>query len=192
VAWRGASRAAGKARLRLHLCKQSRIASTTTPALVGSFPCPCIDHLEQQGMVKFSREYEASIIPEWKAAFVNYKSLKKLIKRIKITRRDSGLLLPSPEHVGGDGFSVLDPVRALASRIARTPALAHGAASPVRYSSCPVLSSRPLAPRPSSFVAGCFDSDMPGRRYALGRRRTTALNRIQGSSCDPRTSMYCN
>jgi hypothetical protein len=96
-------------------------------------------------MVKFSREFEASIIPEWKAAFVNYKSLKKLIKRIKITRRDSGHLLPSPEHAHGDGFSVLDPVRALTARFAGTPALAHGAASPVR--SLFILSSRPLAPQ---------------------------------------------
>ncbi|TVU27764.1 hypothetical protein EJB05_19265, partial [Eragrostis curvula] len=91
-------------------------------------------------MVKFSREYEASIIPEWKAAFVDYKGLKKLIKRIKIARRDAGHLLPppSPEQQlvgvssdgGGYGFSVLDPVRALAARFgARPPALGH-AASP--------------------------------------------------------------
>ena len=45
-------------------------------------------------MVKFSREYEASIIPEWKAVFVDYKCLKKLIKRIKIARRDAAPPLP--------------------------------------------------------------------------------------------------
>ncbi|KAK3155520.1 hypothetical protein QOZ80_2BG0204260 [Eleusine coracana subsp. coracana] len=93
-------------------------------------------------MVKFSREYEASIIPEWKAAFVDYKGLKKLIKRIKISRRDAAHLLssssPSQEQqlvgvVAGSrssyGFSVLDPVRALAARFSSgTP---HpGAASP--------------------------------------------------------------
>ncbi|KAL6591372.1 hypothetical protein ACP70R_049875 [Stipagrostis hirtigluma subsp. patula] len=81
-------------------------------------------------MVKFSREYEASIIPEWKAAFVDYKGLKKLIKRIKIARRDAASLCspppplsPAPASLvgkdgGGYGFSVLDPVRAIASRFA--------------------------------------------------------------------------
>uniref|UniRef100_A0A0E0CSV6 SPX domain-containing protein n=1 Tax=Oryza meridionalis TaxID=40149 RepID=A0A0E0CSV6_9ORYZ len=77
-------------------------------------------------MVKFSREYEASIIPEWKAAFVDYKRLKKLIKRIKVTRRDDSFaaadhLLPPPHAAkeaaaGGYGFSILDPVRAIAAR----------------------------------------------------------------------------
>ncbi|XP_062221606.1 phosphate transporter PHO1-2-like isoform X2 [Phragmites australis] len=91
-------------------------------------------------MVKFSREYEASIIPEWKAAFVDYKCLKKLIKRIKIGRRDAGHHLPPPTSLvckesgsSGYGFSVLDPVRALATRFAAKPALAQAhAASPER------------------------------------------------------------
>nr|CAB3448291.1 unnamed protein product [Digitaria exilis] len=74
-------------------------------------------------MVKFSREYEASIIPEWKAAFVDYKCLKKLIKRIKIARRDATsstttLLATSGNNTGAYGFSVLDPVRALTARLA--------------------------------------------------------------------------
>jgi SPX domain protein involved in polyphosphate accumulation len=38
--------------------------------------------------MKFSREYEASIISEWKGGFLDYKCLKKLIKKIKITPRD--------------------------------------------------------------------------------------------------------
>ncbi|XP_062220675.1 phosphate transporter PHO1-2-like isoform X2 [Phragmites australis] len=91
-------------------------------------------------MVKFSREYEASIIPEWKAAFVDYKCLKKLVKRIKISRRDAGHLTPPPPpglvvekdgagSISRYGFSVLDPVRALAARFAAKPARAH-AASP--------------------------------------------------------------
>jgi hypothetical protein len=85
---------------------------------------------KKKKMVKFSREYEASIIPEWKAAFVDYKRLKKLIKRIKVTRRDDSFaaanaaaaadhLLPPPpaeKEAGGYGFSILDPVRAIAAR----------------------------------------------------------------------------
>ncbi|TKY53749.1 Phosphate transporter PHO1 [Spatholobus suberectus] len=37
-------------------------------------------------MVKFSKELEAQLIPEWKEAFVNYRQLKKHIKRIKLSR----------------------------------------------------------------------------------------------------------
>ncbi|XBH81316.1 hypothetical protein VPH35_106902 [Triticum aestivum] len=83
-------------------------------------------------MVKFSREYDASIIPEWKPAFVDYRGLKKLIKRIKVERRDAddsssagdsspetAALAAGVESAGyGAGFSVLDPVRALAARFA--------------------------------------------------------------------------
>uniref|UniRef100_M8B600 Phosphate transporter PHO1-2 n=1 Tax=Aegilops tauschii TaxID=37682 RepID=M8B600_AEGTA len=79
-------------------------------------------------MVKFSREYEASVIPEWKGAFVDYKGLKKLIKKIKLVLRDAGGSsagdsLPETaagvESIGYDGdFSVLDPVRALTARLA--------------------------------------------------------------------------
>uniref|UniRef100_A0A453Q0D9 SPX domain-containing protein n=4 Tax=Aegilops tauschii subsp. strangulata TaxID=200361 RepID=A0A453Q0D9_AEGTS len=79
-------------------------------------------------MVKFSREYDASIIPEWKPAFVDYKGLKKLIKKIKVARRDaddSSAGDSSPETAAGvesvgygGGFSMLDPVRALAARFA--------------------------------------------------------------------------
>ncbi|KAK1621194.1 hypothetical protein QYE76_026711 [Lolium multiflorum] len=73
-------------------------------------------------MVKFSREYEASIIPEWKGAFVDYKCLKKLIKKIKVARRDEDDSTTAPSDAdalvagAAGGFSVLDPVRAIAAR----------------------------------------------------------------------------
>lgn len=38
-------------------------------------------------MVKFSKELEAQLIPEWKDAFVNYWQLKKQVKKIKISRK---------------------------------------------------------------------------------------------------------
>lgn len=37
-------------------------------------------------MVKFSKELEAQLIPEWKDAFVNYWKLKKNVKKIKLSR----------------------------------------------------------------------------------------------------------
>lgn len=73
-------------------------------------------------MVKFSREYEASVIQEWKGAFVDYKCLKKLIKKIKVARRDEDDSTTAPSDAdalvaaAAGGFSVLDPVRALAAR----------------------------------------------------------------------------
>ncbi|XP_051191801.1 phosphate transporter PHO1-2 [Lolium perenne] len=76
-------------------------------------------------MVKFSREYEASIIPEWKGAFVDYKCLKKLVKKIKVARHDEDDSTTAASDAdalvagaGAGGFSVLNPVRALASRFA--------------------------------------------------------------------------
>ncbi|XP_057422823.1 phosphate transporter PHO1 isoform X2 [Lotus japonicus] len=56
-------------------------------------------------MVKFSKELEAKLIPEWKEAFVNYWDLKKQIKRIKLSK------VPKQTHqaAGGDfGFSIFD------------------------------------------------------------------------------------
>ncbi|XP_010905832.1 phosphate transporter PHO1-2 [Elaeis guineensis] len=71
-------------------------------------------------MVKFSRELEAQLIPEWKDAFVNYRQLKKHIKKIKLSLLRSSL----PPSDGGAasalpryGFSLLDPLRALAARL---------------------------------------------------------------------------
>ncbi|KAL0368476.1 UNVERIFIED_CONTAM: Phosphate transporter [Sesamum calycinum] len=64
-------------------------------------------------MVKFSKELEAQLIPEWKDAFVNYWQLKKHVKKIKLARK--------PKHVAGSncdfGRSVFDPVRFLVGRI---------------------------------------------------------------------------
>lgn len=37
-------------------------------------------------MVKFSKELEAQLIPEWKDAFVNYSHLKKKVKKMKVRR----------------------------------------------------------------------------------------------------------
>lgn len=75
-------------------------------------------------MVKFSRELEAQLIPEWKEAFVNYKLLKKHIKKIKfaLLHHPSSTDpieddLSSPSSDVAYGFSLLDPVRSLASRL---------------------------------------------------------------------------
>ncbi|KAK1308530.1 Phosphate transporter PHO1 [Acorus calamus] len=38
-------------------------------------------------MVKFSKELEAQLIPEWKDAFLDYRQLKKNIKKIKLSQR---------------------------------------------------------------------------------------------------------
>ncbi|KAI3469794.1 hypothetical protein Pfo_026457 [Paulownia fortunei] len=64
-------------------------------------------------MVKFSKELEAQLIPEWKDAFVNYWQLKKHVKKIKLSRK--------PKHVPATNYdfgrSIFDPIRVLASRI---------------------------------------------------------------------------
>jgi len=58
-------------------------------------------------MVKFSKELEAQLIPEWKEAFVNYRQLKKYIKMIKVKRVFNQTQPPKETF----GRSIFDPVR---------------------------------------------------------------------------------
>lgn len=62
-------------------------------------------------MVKFSKQLEAQLIPEWKDAFVNYWQLKKHVKKIKHSR--------SSNHTQecDIGISIFDPIRFLANKI---------------------------------------------------------------------------
>ncbi|XP_027367394.1 phosphate transporter PHO1-like [Abrus precatorius] len=64
-------------------------------------------------MVKFSRELEAQLIPEWKEAFVNYSQLKKQIKRIKLTR----ISKQQEAHQGDFGLSVFDSFRFITNNL---------------------------------------------------------------------------
>lgn len=64
-------------------------------------------------MVKFSKVLEAQIIPEWREKFVNYRHLKKQIKRIKLSR-----VPKQPQDVNGEfGLSIFDPIRYLTNKI---------------------------------------------------------------------------
>ncbi|KAL0376813.1 UNVERIFIED_CONTAM: Phosphate transporter [Sesamum calycinum] len=66
-------------------------------------------------MVKFSKELEAQLIPEWKDAFVNYWLLKKHVKKIKLSRKPKHHHVPDTNY--DFGRSIFDPVRALLRRI---------------------------------------------------------------------------
>ncbi|KAG4910993.1 hypothetical protein JHK87_057109 [Glycine soja] len=67
-------------------------------------------------MVKFSKELEAQLIPEWKEAFVNYWQLKKQIKRIKLSR----LPKQSHHHAKPDfGLSIFDSLSFFVKNIAQ-------------------------------------------------------------------------
>ncbi|MED6126558.1 hypothetical protein PIB30_079606 [Stylosanthes scabra] len=72
-------------------------------------------------MVKFSKELEAQLIPEWKEAFVNYRQLKKHIKRIKLSRVQKHHQQPPPCGRGGGsaadfGRSIFDSFRFVANK----------------------------------------------------------------------------
>ncbi|KAL8227383.1 hypothetical protein R6Q57_017215 [Mikania cordata] len=65
-------------------------------------------------MVKFSKELEAQLIPEWKDAFVNYWLLKKHVKKVKLSRISP---LPAAPHSNHDyGVSIFDGVRSFLRR----------------------------------------------------------------------------
>ncbi|PKU87208.1 Phosphate transporter PHO1 [Dendrobium catenatum] len=74
-------------------------------------------------MVKFSRELEAQLIPEWKDAFVNYRQLKKQVKKIKISlhqRLDPDAAAAGDEEIPSFGISIFDGFRALAAGFTST------------------------------------------------------------------------
>ncbi|KAG2403647.1 Phosphate transporter [Vigna angularis] len=64
-------------------------------------------------MVKFSKELEAQLIPEWKEAFVNYRQLKKYIKNIKLKR----LLNQSQPPQQTFGRSIFDSLRFVINKL---------------------------------------------------------------------------
>ncbi|CAI9776000.1 unnamed protein product [Fraxinus pennsylvanica] len=64
-------------------------------------------------MVKFSKELEAQLIPEWKDAFVNYWQLKKHVKKIKVARKPKH----APDSNCDFGISVFDPICRVVNQI---------------------------------------------------------------------------
>ncbi|KAE8660079.1 Phosphate transporter PHO1-2 [Hibiscus syriacus] len=69
-------------------------------------------------MVKFSKELEAQLIPEWKDAFVNYWQLKKHVKKIKLSGNNKKP--PSSHDLNPEMFgrSIFDPIRFVAMKVA--------------------------------------------------------------------------
>ncbi|XP_027166874.1 phosphate transporter PHO1 [Coffea eugenioides] len=73
-------------------------------------------------MVKFSKELEAELIPEWKDAFVNYWILKKHVKNVKLSRK-SHLV---QDKTCGIGRSIFNPICIFANKISQTVHNARG------------------------------------------------------------------
>lgn len=66
--------------------------------------------------MKFSRELEAQLVHEWRDGYVDYKRLKKIIKNIKVSLLGSCPKSSSESQSLLYGFSVADPIRAIATR----------------------------------------------------------------------------
>ncbi|XVF28566.1 hypothetical protein REPUB_Repub15cG0040900 [Reevesia pubescens] len=66
-------------------------------------------------MVKFSKELEGQLIPEWKDAFVNYWQLKKHVKKIKLSRKNRQPSSPDLNHEFG--CSIFDPIRFISMKL---------------------------------------------------------------------------
>lgn len=79
-------------------------------------------------MVKFSRELEAQLIPEWKDAFVNYRQLKKHVKKIKISlhsRLNSDTAAEGDKDLHSFGISIFDSFRVLAAGLSSASLRGH-------------------------------------------------------------------
>lgn len=61
--------------------------------------------------MKFSKELDAQLIPEWKDAFVNYSHLKKKVKKMKVRRGSHSEELPD------FGVSLFDSFRFISRKI---------------------------------------------------------------------------
>ncbi|XVF66452.1 hypothetical protein PTKIN_Ptkin10aG0036800 [Pterospermum kingtungense] len=68
-------------------------------------------------MVKFSKELEAQLIPEWKDAFVNYWQLKKHVKKIKLSRKNRQHPPPHDLNHVDFGRSIFDSIRFIAMKL---------------------------------------------------------------------------
>lgn len=73
-------------------------------------------------MVKFSKELEAQLIPEWKDAFVNYWQLKKHVKNVKLSRKSQHI----QDKTCDFGRSIFDPISVIANKISQTVHNARG------------------------------------------------------------------
>ncbi|KAL3506166.1 hypothetical protein ACH5RR_031548 [Cinchona calisaya] len=67
-------------------------------------------------MVKFSKELEAQLIPEWKDAFVNYWQLKKHVKKVKLSRKSKHVHVNNSDF----GLSIFDPIRLIMNKFSQT------------------------------------------------------------------------
>lgn len=67
-------------------------------------------------MVKFSKELEAQLIPEWKDAFVNYWQLKKHVKKVKLSRKLNHVHDSNRDF----GRSIVDSIRLIMNKISQT------------------------------------------------------------------------
>ena len=56
-------------------------------------------------MVKFAKQLEGSLVPEWKDAYCNYKELKRDVKRIKQERLQQSASAPARHHGSMGSFS---------------------------------------------------------------------------------------
>lgn len=65
-------------------------------------------------MVKFSKELEAQLIPEWKESFVNYRALKKQIKKIKLSKTSKP---PQETEDGEFGVSNFNSIRSFIKKV---------------------------------------------------------------------------
>ncbi|OWM85777.1 hypothetical protein CDL15_Pgr023710 [Punica granatum] len=72
-------------------------------------------------------ELDAQLIPEWKDAFVNYRQLKKHIKKIKLSQKPKQ---PQDLNVDLFGWSIFNPVCSLVTQITGGPGHASSISSP--------------------------------------------------------------
>ena len=70
------------------------------PRALHCFSLWSTEHEEEEAagapaMVKFSKQFEGQLVPEWKEAFVDYWQLKKDVKKLQAAAGDGGAVVPA-------------------------------------------------------------------------------------------------
>lgn len=69
--------------------KHSLRKSYSNSPIVPLSPLALLPQHQDRNMVKFSKQFEGQLVPEWKEAFVDYWQLKKDLKKIRLLNNNT-------------------------------------------------------------------------------------------------------
>lgn len=107
-------------------------------------------------MVKFSKQLEASMVPEWKGAYVNYKELKRLVNLIREERQVESQNLRRSGSVSRNWRNIGSSLSNLGDRLRRSTSTSTGS------NGAPSISLNDSSSSTSAVgIQACFETSCP-------------------------------